>query len=69
MVMKLKQLNTFFMRCQFLASERYNLHDDLCLIDSSIISFDRESLLNAILYGFDEFNDKINVTNVKMLPF
>ena len=28
-VMKLKQLNTFFLRCQFLAIERHNLHDDL----------------------------------------
>ena len=44
-ILKLKQLSTFFLRCQFLASER---------------QFDGESLLNALLYGSDEFNDKIN---------
>ena len=52
------------MHCQFLASERHNLHDGLCtwrpLIDRAVISFDGESLLNALLYGSDEFNDKIN---------
>ena len=48
------------MRCQFLASERHNLHDDLCLIDPPVISFDGESQLNVLLYGWDEFNDKIN---------
>ena len=32
-VPKLKQLNTFFLRCQFLASERQNPHNDLYLID------------------------------------
>ena len=48
------------MRCQFHFSERHNLHDDLCLIDPPVISFDGESLLNALLYGSDEFNDKIN---------
>ena len=58
--MKLKQLNTFFLRCQFLASKRHNLHDDLCLIDLPIISFVGESQLNVLLYGQDEFNDKIN---------
>ena len=30
------------------------------LIDSSIISFDEESLLNALLDGSDKLNDKIN---------
>ena len=35
---------------QFLASERHNLHDDLCVIDPPVISFDEESLLNALLY-------------------
>ena len=58
--LKLKQLNTFFLRRQFLASERHNLHDDLCLIDPPVISFDGEFLLNAPLYGSDKFNDKIN---------
>ena len=58
--MELKQLNTFFLRCQFLASERRNLHNDLCLIDPPVISFDGESQLNVLLYGSDEFNDKIN---------
>ena len=48
------------MSCQFLASERHNLHDDLCLIDRSVINFDEESQLNVLLYGWDEFNDKIN---------
>ena len=48
------------MRCQFHFSERHNLHDDLCLIDPTAISFDGESLLNALLYGSDEFKDKIN---------
>ena len=59
-VVKLKQLNTFFLRCLFLARERHNLHDDLCLIDSPVTSFDGESQLNVLLYGWDEFNDKIN---------
>ena len=59
MVLKLKQLNTFFLRCQFLASERRNLHDDLCLTDPSVISFDGESQLNVLLYVSDEFDDKI----------
>ena len=48
------------MRCQFLASERHNLHDDLCLIDPPVISFVEESLLNALLYGSDDFKDKID---------
>ena len=60
MLLKLKLLNTFFLRCQFLASERHNLHDDLCLIDPPVTRFDGESLLNSLLYGSDEFNDKIN---------
>ena len=42
--LKLKQLNTFFLSCQFLDSERQNLPDDLYLIDSSITSFHKESL-------------------------
>ena len=28
--------------------------------DPPVITFDRESLLNALLYGSDEFNDKIS---------
>ena len=60
MVLKLKQINTFFLRCQFLASERHNLHDDLCLIDPPVISFDGESQLNVLRYGSVEFNNKIN---------
>ena len=44
-VLKLKQLNIFFLRCQFLASEKHNLHHDLCLIDPPVINFDGESLL------------------------
>ena len=59
MVLKLKQLKTFFLRCQFLASERRNLHDDLCLIDPPVISFDGESQLNVLLYVSDKFDDKI----------
>ena len=58
--MKLKQLNAFFLCCQFLAREGHNLHDGLCLIDHRVISFDGESQLNVLLYGSDEFNDKIN---------
>ena len=58
---KSKQLNTFFLSCQFLACKRQNLHDDLYLIDPLIRSFDEESLLNVLLYGSNEFNDKINV--------
>ena len=57
---KKKKKHTFFLRCQFLASERHILHDDLCLIDPPVISFDEGSLLNALLYGSDEFNDKIH---------
>ena len=43
-----------------LASERQKFHDDLCLIDPPVISFNGESQLNFLLYGSDEFNDKIN---------
>ena len=59
-LLKSKQLNTFSLRCQFLASERHNLHDDLFLKDPPVISFDKESLLNAVLYVSNEFNDKVN---------
>ena len=44
-----------------LGSERHNLHDNLCLTDSPVICFDRESLLNVLLYCSDEFNDKIKI--------
>ena len=37
-----------------IASERQNLHDNLYLIDPPVISFDGESLLNALLYSLDE---------------
>ena len=37
-----------------IASERHNLHDNLCLIDPTVISFDGESLLNALLYSLDK---------------
>ena len=60
MVLKLKQVNTFFLRCQFLASERHNPYGDLCLIDPPVISVDGVYLLNVLLYGSYEFNDKIN---------
>ena len=43
----------FSLRCQFLFREKQNLYDDFCLIDSRILSFDEESLLNALLYGSD----------------
>ena len=58
--LKLKQGNTFFLRCQLLTSERHNLHHYLCVIDPQVISFDGESQLNVLLYGSDEFNGKIN---------
>ena len=61
MVLKSKQLNTFFLRYQFVVSGRYNLHYDLCIIDPPVISFVEESLLNVLLYGSDEFNDKVNI--------
>ena len=48
MVLTLEQLNTFFLRCQFVTSERNILLDDLCLIDPSVINFDGESLLISI---------------------
>ena len=51
--MKLKQLHTFFLRCQFLAFERHNLHDDLCLVDPPV-------MIENVMYGSDEFNDKID---------
>ena len=51
----------FFLRCQFFASERHNLHNELCLIDSPVISFAEESLLNcSIIWYDDEFNDKLS---------
>ena len=46
MVLKLKQRNIFFLRCRFLACERHNLHNDLCLINPPVISFDGESINN-----------------------
>ena len=59
-ILKLKQLNPFFFRCQFLGSESHNLHGDFFLIDPPVISFDRESELNFLLYVSDEFKNKIN---------
>ena len=50
-----------FLAMSILGSERHNLHDNLCLIDSPVICFDRESLLNVLLYCSDEFNDKIKI--------
>ena len=41
-------------------SAGYNLHEDLCLIDPPVISFDGKSLLNAVLYGSGVFTDKID---------
>ena len=67
--MNLKQLNTFFLRCQVLVIERHNPHDDLCLTDTPVISFDGESPLNARPYSSDEFNDKINrETVLRIIP-
>ena len=60
MVLKSKQLNIFFLRCQLLVSERHNLHEDLCLIDPLVESCDGEYQLNIQLYGSDKFNDKMN---------
>ena len=69
MVLKLEQLNTFSLCCQFLPSERHNLHNDLCLIDPPVITFDRKSLLNTLLYDSDVFNDKINKeTPLRIIP-
>ena len=53
MVLKSKQLNTFFLHCQFFLREIQNLHDELRLTDPSIITVGEESLLNALLYGSD----------------
>ena len=50
-----------FLAMSILGSERHNLHDNLCLTDSPVICFDRESLLNVLLYCSDEFNDKIKI--------
>ena len=70
MVLKSKQLNTFFLRRKFLANKRHNRHDNLLLTDRPV----EESLLNALLYGSDEVNDKINtgillriITNLALL--
>ena len=49
------------MHYQFVVSGRYNLHDNLCIIEPPVISFFEESLLNVPLYGSDEFNDKVNI--------
>ena len=62
--MKLKELNTLFLGCQLFASERHNLHDNLCLIHPPVISFYGESQLNALLYGWGEFDDKIYKLNI-----
>ena len=59
MVLKSKQSNTFFLHCQFLLSKNQSLHDDVCLIDPLIISFDEESLLHALLYGSDSVFRKL----------
>ena len=45
-------INTSFLRCKFLASARYNLHDDLRLIDPPLINFDGESQSHVLLHGF-----------------
>ena len=37
---EIKTTKHFFLRFQFLASERNNLHDDLSLIDPPVINFD-----------------------------
>ena len=57
-ILKSKQVNTFFLRWQFFASERQNLQGDLYSIDPLIRSFDEESLCNAVLYGSHEFSNK-----------
>ena len=40
--------------------QKDNLHNEFCLIDPPVISFDGESLLNSVLYGSDKYNNKIN---------
>ena len=40
--------------------ERHNLHDYLCPIDPPVISFDRKSHLNVVLYASNDFNDEMN---------
>ena len=45
-----------FLCVRFLVSERRNIHYGLYLKDPSVISFDKESLLNALLYALLTLN-------------
>ena len=48
------------MLCQSLASEKHNVHDNLCLKGPPVISVYKESLLNTLLYCSSAFNYKVN---------
>ena len=50
----------FFLRCQFFANERKNLHDDVYRLGASIKHLNEESLIDVLLYGSDRFNDSKN---------
>ena len=50
----------FFLCCQFFANERQKLLDDAYRIDASIKNLNEESLIDALLYGSDSFNDSKN---------
>ena len=47
----------FFLRCQFLAKERQQLHDNVYRIDASIKNLNEESLIDVLLYCSDNFNN------------
>ena len=49
-ILKLKQLNMFFSRYHFLAYERHNPHDNLCLLDPPVISFDEEYFMKYLFF-------------------
>ena len=48
----------FFLRHQFFANERQNLHDDLCF--SVMMNASIKHLIDVLLYGSDRFNDSKN---------
>ena len=50
----------FFLHCQFFANENQKLRDDFYRIDASIKNLNQESLIDALLYGSDRFNDSKN---------
>ena len=50
----------FFLRCQFFASERQKLRDDVYRLDASIKHLNEESVIDVLLHDSDRSNDSKN---------